>query len=119
MVVFHQQNPWLTYRKINRRSHWFSNTWKLLTHELNGLGPQHHQLYWMQFWIHQVTRAKITASLDQELDENQKKILDLIFGHHPCPGYLKDDSLMDDQSLASTIAFNEDLNLVLVLSDDE
>lgn len=122
MIEFHQRNAWLTYPKIDRRSHWFSYTWKLLAKDLNASGPQHDEFYWMEVWNHQVINAKIASSFGDDLTENQMAILQLIFGHHPCPLYLQDENLMDADSLASTIPiadFDLELNLVLELSSEE
>lgn len=123
MITFHQQNPWLTYRKINRESHWFSATWRLLVHELNALGPQHAQAFRMQVWHRQIIEARTASAFGLTLNHNQSKILNLIFEHHPCPEYLKDEHSTDDRSdsLASTIPQleePEDLELELVLDEE-
>lgn len=78
MVIFHQQNAWLTYRKIDRSSNWFSVTWKFLVAELNALGTQHDQDYWIAVWDHQVALARIVLGFGDELNQNQLKILKLI-----------------------------------------
>lgn len=122
MIEFHRRNAWLTYRKIDRRSYWFSYTWKLLTNDLNNLGPQHDEIYWMQVWDQLVVDARIASSFGDDLTENQAAILQLIFEHHPCPLNLQDEELMDGESLASTIPLEDqdfELNLVLELSFEE
>lgn len=120
MVAFHQQNPWLIHRKINRRSNWFCITWRLLVHDLNSLGPQNNQDYWIRVWENQIIQAKVTAAFGRELNETQVFILNLIFKHHQMPEYLKDESLMDGNSLASTIPLleDEDLEMELVLEEE-
>lgn len=67
-------------------------------------------------------QARVASAFGYELDEIQLNILKLIFEHHPCPVYLKDENLVDAQSLASTIPLLEDaenLKFELVLDEEE
>lgn len=126
MIGFLRQNAWITYRKIDRQSCWFSVTWKLLIHQLNALGPQHDVNYWIGVWDQQVIQARVAASFgDVQLTQDQEKILKLILEHHPCTKYLQNEELGDGESLASTIPLLEDeeseVELILELqwSDEE